>query len=66
MRKDALRLLAFAYASTEAWGKLMELLESGGVLALEDRELETYEQAANQLGRSEEAQRIAMLRNRVA
>jgi hypothetical protein len=66
MRKDALRLLAYAYASTEAWGTLMELLESDGALALEDGELEKYERAARELGRSEEAQRIAVLRNRVA
>jgi Zn-dependent protease len=64
-RKDAVRLLAYAYASVEMWGKLMEVLESGGVAALEDGELEKYERAARELGRSEEAQRLASLRTRV-
>jgi len=65
-RRDAVRLLAYAYASTEAWRRLMDLLESGGVLALEDGELENYERAARELGRAEEAQRIALLRHHIA
>ncbi len=65
-RREAVRLLAYAYASTEAWGELMEVLESGGLVALEDGELERYERAARELGRSEEARRIALLRGRVA
>jgi Zn-dependent protease len=66
LQKDAVRLLAYAYASTGAWGRLMDLLESGGVLALERGELEKYELVACELGRSEEARRIALLRNRCA
>jgi hypothetical protein len=50
----------------ESWSKLMELLESGGVLALQDGELEKYERAARELGRREEARRLAWLRTRVA
>lgn len=65
-RRDAVRLLAYAYASMESWSKLMELLESGGVLALQDGELEKYERAARELGRREEARRLAWLRTRVA
>ncbi len=63
-RKDAVRLLAYGYASAEAWGKLMNLLESGGALALEAGELEKYERTARELGRSVEAQRIASLSSR--
>lgn len=65
-RRDAVRMLAYALASTGMWTKLLELLESGGVLALEDVELEKYERAARELGRSEEAQRIHCFRTRVA
>jgi stage IV sporulation protein FB len=65
-RKDAVRLLAYAYASTAAWGKLMDLLESGSALLLEDEELEKYERAAREVGRPDEAQRIALLRNHVS
>jgi Zn-dependent protease len=65
-RKDAVRLLAYAYATMESWAKLMELLESGGVMAFEDCELEKYERVARELGRSDDAQRIEHLRCRVA
>jgi Zn-dependent protease len=65
-RRDAVRLLAYAYASMDMWSKLMTLLESGGVTALEDGELEKYERVARELGRSEEAKRIAWLRSRLA
>jgi Zn-dependent protease len=61
-RKDALRLLAYGYATTDAWRPLLRLLESGGAQAMEDAELATYEEAARELGRTEDAKRIAMLR----
>jgi len=60
------RLLAYAYASVGAWGKLMTLFESGGVLAFEEGELEKYERMAREIGRSEEAERIASLHSHVA
>ena|SRR5271166_3718143 len=65
-RKHAVRLLAYAYASVGAWGKLMTLFESGGVLAFEEGELEKYERMAREIGRSEEAERIASLHSHVA
>lgn len=65
-RREAVRLLAYAYASTESWAHLMDLLESGGAMALEDDELVKYERAARGLGRAREAARIASLRTFVA
>ncbi len=65
-RIDAIRLLAYAFATTEAWAPLMQLLESGGARALADGELEKYQKAATELGRSDEARRISFLRARVA
>jgi stage IV sporulation protein FB len=66
IRRDAVRLLAYAYATTSDWAKLLDLLESGGVRALDPDELEKYQQAARELGRPEDAQRIAFLRRRFA
>jgi Zn-dependent protease len=65
-RRDAVRLLAYAYASVDSWGRLMDLLESGGVSALEDGELEKYERTARELGRRKDAERIASLRHGIA
>ncbi len=62
VRKDAVRLLAYAYATTGAWRHLLELLESGGATAMDDSELERFERAARELGRVDEAQRIARFR----
>jgi Zn-dependent protease len=62
IRKDATRLLVYAYATTNAWPDMMRLLESGGALALEDNELEKYEDAVRDLGRLSDARRIASLR----
>jgi hypothetical protein len=61
-RKDGVRLLAYSYAVVGAWRPLLDLLESGGSLALDDEELEKYERTARELGRIEDARRIAMLR----
>jgi Zn-dependent protease len=66
VRKDAVRLLAYAYATSGDWVKLIKLLESGGVQALESAELEKYQRAARELGRPEDAQRIAFLCSRFA
>jgi stage IV sporulation protein FB len=64
-RKDAVRMLAYAYASTGMWGEFMDLLESGATALLEDEELRKYEQATHELGRPEDGRRIAWLRARV-
>jgi uncharacterized protein HemY len=61
-RKDGVRLLAYSYAMVGAWRPLLDLLESGGSLVLDDEELEKYERTARELGRVEDARRIAMLR----
>jgi Zn-dependent protease len=66
VRKDAIRLLAYAYATGSDWGKLIDLLETGGAQALDDVELEKYHLAVRELGRSEDAQRIASLQIRLA
>jgi stage IV sporulation protein FB len=63
VRNDAVRLLAYAYATSSKWGDLIELLESGGISALHEGELEKYQRAARELGRSEDARRIAFLRS---
>jgi hypothetical protein len=59
MERDALRMLAYAYATTCQWGALVALLESGGASALDGSELERYRLAASELGRAEVARRIA-------
>jgi Zn-dependent protease len=61
-RRDAVRLLAYAYAMSDDWRNLVDLLESGGAAALGEGELEKYQCAAGELGRSAEAQRIGSLR----
>jgi hypothetical protein len=66
LRKDAVRLLAYAYATGDQWRKLIDLLESGGVLALDPCELEKYQRAARELGRAEDARRLAFLASRLA
>jgi Zn-dependent protease len=62
IRRDAVRLLAYAYATGDDWGSLLELLEAGGVLALDAGDLDRYLLAARELGRPREAERIAVLR----
>jgi Zn-dependent protease len=62
MRRDAVRLLAYAYATSGRWGQLMDLIESGAPIDLADGDLEKYERAARELGRARDALRIASLR----
>jgi Zn-dependent protease len=66
VRRDALRLLAYAYAVSETWEALLPLLESAGALFLDDGEIAKYQAAALELGRAEDARRIADLRARFA
>ena len=61
-RRDAVRLLAYAYATSDDWRSLVDLLESGGAAFLAQEELEKYQRAAGELGRSDEARRIGSLR----
>jgi hypothetical protein len=56
------RLLAYAYATSNDWRNLMQLLESGGAGALAEGELEKFQRVARELGRSEDAQRMGLLR----
>jgi Zn-dependent protease len=65
-RRDAVRLLAYAYATGDDWSSLVNLLEAGGVLALDAGDLERYQLAARELGRPQEAERIAVLRSEFA
>jgi uncharacterized protein HemY len=62
LRKDAVRLLAYAYVAKGAWTPLVRLLESSGATVMDDAEIEKYERAALELGRAEDARRIAQLR----
>jgi hypothetical protein len=62
MRRDAVRLLAYAYATGGRWGQLMDLIESGAPIDLGSGDLEKYERAARELGRARDALRIAFLR----
>ena len=62
LRRDAVRLLAYAYATSNDWRNLMQLLESGGAGALAEGELEKFQRVARELGRSEDAQRMGLLR----
>jgi hypothetical protein len=66
IRKDAVRLLTYAYATSNDWGRVMDVLESGGAQMLEQGELEKYQRAAGELGRAEDARRIGCLRSRFA
>lgn len=66
VRKDAVRLLAYAYATSDEWVHLLALLEEGAAALLPEEELNTYERAATELGRAAEARRIAALRGRLA
>ncbi|MCL2448577.1 MAG: site-2 protease family protein [Polyangiaceae bacterium] len=61
-RRDAVRLLAYAFATGNDWCSLVDLLEAGGVRALDASDLERYQIAALELGRPQEAERIALLR----
>jgi Zn-dependent protease len=61
-RTDAVRLLAHSYATMDSWRPLVEMLESGGSVAMGDDELARYERAARELGRDADAERIAVLR----
>jgi Zn-dependent protease len=66
VRRDALRLLAYAYAVSETWDALLPLLESAGAMFLDDGEIAKYQAAALELGRADDARRIADLRTRLA
>jgi hypothetical protein len=61
LRADALRLLAYAYATNDDWRHLTELLESGAAAALAEGELQKYQRAARELGHPDEARRIGAL-----
>ncbi len=63
-RVDAVRLLAFAHLYSGAWGPLVDLMESPASAAIADDELAKFEHAARELGRPEEAERIAAVRAR--
>lgn len=62
LRKEAMRLLAYALLLNGAWGPLMRLMETDGRAVLTDEELAKFERAAFDLGRPEEAGRIRELR----
>jgi hypothetical protein len=64
LRRDALKLLAYAYATTERWWLLVDLIESSAG-ALGDADLDKYEHAARVLGRCRVAESIAMARARL-
>lgn len=66
VRKDAVRLLAYAYATSDDWVHFMALIEEGGAALLPEPELDNYEWAAAALGRAADARRIAVLRGRFA
>jgi len=59
LRREALRVRAIACLSSGAWGPLMNILESEDADALGRAELAKFERAARELGRPEEARRIA-------
>ncbi len=63
-RGDAVRLLAYSYATSGDWRNLVDLLESGGAAALAEGELERYQRAAGELGRSDDARRIGSFAHR--
>jgi uncharacterized protein HemY len=62
LRVDAIRLLAYGYLLRGAWGDLMQILESPAAAAIGDVEMEKFERAARELGRSVEAAQIAAVR----
>jgi hypothetical protein len=64
VRADAVRLLAFSYLTSGAWGPLMDLMESPAAVAIPPDELAKFEQAARELDRPDEAARIAAVRAR--
>ncbi|MGO8994890.1 MAG: metalloprotease [Polyangiaceae bacterium] len=59
VRSDAVRLLAFGYLLARDWGELMQLMESPASGAIGDAEMAKFEQAARELERPDEANRIA-------
>jgi Zn-dependent protease len=59
VRADAVRLLAFGYLLSRAWSDLAALMESPAAAAIGDDEMAKFEQAARELGRPAEAERIA-------
>lgn len=61
LRRDATRLLAYAYATSDDWRNLMQLLEMGGAGAMAEGELEKFQRAASELGRADDAQRLRSL-----
>jgi stage IV sporulation protein FB len=62
IRRDAVRLLAYAYATRDDWALLMELLESEVADSLEPEELDRYLRAAGELGRAADVTRLAARR----
>ncbi len=58
VRSDAVRLLAFGYLYSRAWGDLARLLESPIAVAIGDAELAKFEQAAREVGGPGDAERI--------
>jgi hypothetical protein len=56
-----MRLLAYAYATSDDWRNLMQLLETGGAGVMAEEELEKFRRAASELGRADDARRIRSL-----
>jgi hypothetical protein len=61
MRREAVRVLAYAYATTGAWDQLHCLLGEGGAAMIGREELARYVRAARELGREDDACGIAEL-----
>ncbi len=61
IRREAVRVLAYAYATSGAWDGLMCLLEEGGASMIAREDLARYAHAARELGHEEDADRIAAL-----
>jgi Zn-dependent protease len=66
VRVDAVRLLAFGYLLSRDWSELALLMESPASSAIGDDEMAKFEQAARELGRPTEGDRIAAVRGRRA
>jgi Zn-dependent protease len=62
VRRDGVRLLAFGYLHSGAWSDLVLLMESAESKRIGDDEMSKFEEAARQLGRPDEADRIAAVR----
>ena len=66
VRIDGVRLLAFGYLLSRDWSELALLMESPASAAIGDDEMAKFEQAARELGRPAEGDRIAEVRRRRA